>query len=199
MYRGTELKFNDTGLTPNTSYRYSLVAVNNNGPSEESQITRTTDFPEPQPEEFEINLDIDSKEETEAPVTIKVSTTSEAAITSLKWLADDRTEEDFEHAGNEIDLETMAFTVEENGTYTIYALNANGVAALSTITISNITDPDGGTDPRDGTDPEEGTDSDDNGKTLPSTATNLFNLLIIGGAMLVLGFTFMIFRRKQNA
>lgn len=91
---------------------------------------------------------------------------------------------------DEIDLETMIFTVEENGTYTIYALNADGVTALSTITISNITDPDGkdkikieeidsGGDKDSDTTTKEGSDKD--GETLPETAImNLFNLLVIG-------------------
>src|SRR5699024_7459688 len=48
-----------------------------------------------QPEEFDVNLDPDTTEETDGTVTITVATTSEANITSLKWLAGDRSEEDF--------------------------------------------------------------------------------------------------------
>ncbi|GAB2534783.1 hypothetical protein [Gracilibacillus alcaliphilus] len=120
--------------------------------------------PEPQPEEFEVELTPDTTEETEGAVTITVTTTSDVELTSLKWLAGDRTAEDFVDAGNEIDLETMTFTVEENGIYTIYALNADGVVTLSTIEINNITDSgDGdGTDPGDGdgTDPGDGDGTD---------------------------------------
>lgn len=98
----------------------------------------------------------------------------------------------------------MVFTVEENDIYTIYALNAEGVAALSTITVSNITEFIDSTDIgdvtelREHTGSKEDTDSNDKDKTLPPTAaTNLFNLLVIGGTMLTVGFTFIIFTRKQ--
>src|SRR5690606_15559077 len=105
--------------------------------------------PEPQPEEFEIDLNLDTTEETEDPVTVTITTTSDANIESLKWLAGDRTEEDFANTGNDIPLETMAFTVNKNGTYTIYALNAEGVAALTTVAITNIVEPEPDPDPVD--------------------------------------------------
>lgn len=195
VYRGAELIFTDTGLTPNTSYRYSLVAINSSGTSEKSQIIGTTNLPEPQPKEFEIHISLNPTEKTEGPVTIKISTTSEADISSLKWLAGNKTEGDFINAGNEIDLETMAFTVEKNGKYTIYALNAEGVVALSTITISNITEYSDRAEKDTGS--GEGTDSNEKDQTLPSTATNIFNLLLIGGTiMLAVGFTFILFRRR---
>src|SRR5699024_7706158 len=117
--------------------------------------------PQPKPEDFEVDLAPDTTEATEGPVTITVATTSDSDITSLKWLEGNRSMEDFDGTGNEIDLTTKSFTVGENGMYTIYALNAEGVAALSTITISNITDPGDGTDPDDGTELGEGTDPDD--------------------------------------
>ena len=108
----------------------------------------------------------------------------------------------------------MAFTVEKNGKYTVYALNAEGVVALSTITISNITEFVDSTDKGDVTEPKEDTssaentdsaedtdsgvftESKDKDNTLPSTATNIFNLLLIGGTMLAVGFTFILLEEK---
>src|SRR5699024_10575927 len=93
-------------------------------------------------DEFEVMLDLDTWEETEGPVTITVSTTSDADITILKWLAGYRTVEDFDGAGNEIELEYASFNVDENGTYTVYALNTEGVEIVSAILVDNIVEPD---------------------------------------------------------
>src|SRR5699024_2787217 len=40
---------------------------------------------------------------------------------------------------------------------------------------------------------------DDKGSLLPSTATNMFNILLAGALLLVIGAVFIIFRRNKNA
>src|SRR5699024_12856754 len=40
---------------------------------------------------------------------------------------------------------------------------------------------------------------DDKGSLLPSTATNMFNILLAGALLLVIGAGFIIFRRNKNA
>src|SRR5699024_20964 len=50
--------------------------------------------------------------------------------------------EDFAEDGTDIDLEQMSFDVTENGTYTVYVQNEDGVEVVSTITIDNIIESD---------------------------------------------------------
>lgn len=90
------------------------------------------------PDVFEMNLTPSTTEETEGPVTIGVSHNSEVAITEAKWLPGKKSVEDFEDAGNAINLSEMNFDVMKNGEYTVYLKNEQGITNVQTISIFNI-------------------------------------------------------------
>src|SRR5699024_4676973 len=151
-----------------------------------------------------------------------VDSDSESDLVSVKWLEGERTEEDFADEGHEIDLETLAFEVEENGVYTVFSVNEEGVTAIEQITIDNIVDPDDGDDGDNGEDPGDGDDGDngdtpgdgdggdngdtpgdghddDDGKDLPKTATNMYNILFVGIILLVFGGIIIQAHRRHTA
>jgi len=127
----------EDGTASGTFYAYSPSC----GTSAATWNLESDTPPVTQPDEFEVELEPDTTEETEGPLAISVTTTSDPEIVDLKWLEGDRTEADFANAGHEIDLTSKAFTVDENGTYTVYARNAEDVIALTSITINYIVDP----------------------------------------------------------
>ena len=120
---------------------YTVYVKNSNG-AEAVQTITVKNITEPVDEEFTITLSPSTTEPTEGPVTISVATDSESDITALKWHAGEKTTEDFAKNGHAIDLNTKAFEVSENGTYTVYAKNRNDVEAVKTIQVENITDPE---------------------------------------------------------
>ena len=67
---------------------------------------------------------------------IKVSTTNNIGVTSIKYAQGDRTASYFETNGNVVDGDEIRVT--ENGTYTIYVLDAEGNEIVKKITITNI-------------------------------------------------------------
>lgn len=177
---------------------------------------------EVEPEPYNLFLDASPTEETSDPVTITVDSDSESDLVSVKWLEGERTEEDFADEGHEIDLETLAFEVEENGVYTVFSVNEEGVTAIEQITIDNIVDPDDGDDGDNGEDPGDGDDGDngdtpgdgdggdngdtpgdgndnDDGKDLPKTATNMYNILFVGLILLVFGGIIIQAHRRHTA
>ncbi|WP_035179602.1 S8 family serine peptidase, partial [Alkalihalobacterium bogoriense] len=112
-----------------------------NTASEKVELTVNVEEEEPPQTEINVTLSPSTTEETEGPVTISVSTDSDADLEALKWLEGEKSVEDFVNAGNNIDLSSKAFDVEENGTYTVYAKNVDGVEAVKSITIQNIVIP----------------------------------------------------------
>ncbi|MDQ0231804.1 LPXTG cell wall anchor domain-containing protein [Metabacillus malikii] len=132
----------DKGAGSNTVEQVHFTVDNDSGPSEPEE-----------PKEFNVILTPSTTEATDGSVSISVATDSDANIVALKWLAGNKTVEEFANEGNEIDLNTNAFSVEKNGTYTIYALNADGVSAVTVITIENINEPNDPSEPGDPTEP----------------------------------------------
>ncbi|WP_453993423.1 S8 family serine peptidase [Bacillus nitroreducens] len=94
-----------------------------------------------EPKEFTVSLTPSTTEETEGPVTVSVATDSEEELVAVKWLKGEKSAADFVEGGIDISLEEMAFNVDENGTYTVYAKNSVGVEAVQTISIENIVVP----------------------------------------------------------
>ena len=110
------------------------------------------------------------------------------------------------------------YTIEEHDVEG-YESTINATDSGYTITNTFIEEPEeSGKDPKDPTDPTKpeeepkdpkpGVDPKDpgqtgdttetgNGESLPKTATNTFNMLLIGGLLLALGTGFILFRRKQ--
>src|SRR5699024_4128814 len=144
----------------NGDYTLTLQAVDIAGnQSEESFEFEVETAPEP----YDLFLTPDTTEDTEGPVIVTVDSDSESDLTTLKYLAGDRTEEDFEDNGHDIDLESSSFEVEENGLYTVFSINEEDVTAIAQITIDNIVDPDDGGDDNDNGDDNGDNNDDDNG------------------------------------
>ncbi len=118
---------------------YTVLAVNSEDEAAIGFVEVTNIIEEQEPVPFNVSLEPSTTEPTEDPVTIHVSTDSEAAITDAKWLPGEHDVADFTNDGHEIDLEAMSFDVTENGTYSVYVVNEEGVEVVQTITISNIT------------------------------------------------------------
>lgn len=90
---------------------------------------------------FPVTLDVSQTptEPTYNPVTVHVGAASEADIMALRWLPGEKNVLDFEDsAGNAIDLETSSFEVNENGTYTVYAVSSEGYAETVVLEVTNI-------------------------------------------------------------
>jgi len=105
-------------------------------------------------EPLELTLSQTPTDETTDEVTIKVDVNKDN-VTTLKWLAGERDAEDFADEGENIEIDTPLFTVTENGPYTVYAEDEDGLVALQTITVSNIKEED---------DEKEDPDNDDKGE-----------------------------------
>ena len=79
---------------------------------------------------------------TNGSVTITVSTSAARtdignAVQVVKWLEGEATPEDFAGGGADI-TEALSFTVSQNGTYSVYAKDAAGNAAVAHIVVSAI-------------------------------------------------------------
>src|SRR5699024_1289127 len=88
---------------------------------------------------FELSFELSPEENTEGPVTIMVDSNSEADLTSLKWLPGVHHSPDaFDEDGNDIDLESKAFEVNENGYYTVLAQNSEEEISIAYVEVTNI-------------------------------------------------------------
>src|SRR5699024_3903091 len=63
---------------------------------------------------------------TDEPIVIHTEIESVVPVTDLKWLPGDRIAEDLDKNGNDI-LDDKAFEVTENGAYTVFAKNEQGI------------------------------------------------------------------------
>ncbi|MED1562765.1 hypothetical protein AJ85_02095 [Alkalihalobacillus alcalophilus ATCC 27647 = CGMCC 1.3604] len=111
------------------------VYVKNSADVEAVQVIEVDNITEPAVEP-ELTLIPSTVEPTEGPITVTVET--DADVEALKWLSGELTVSDFAEAGQDIDLETKAFQVTENGTYTVYLKDALGFEVVQSITINNI-------------------------------------------------------------
>lgn len=182
-------------------------------------------FPEVPP--LEVILSLSEEEETEGPIEVFIETNRDESVTALKWLkGSGLTEENFIGEGNEISLETFAFTVTENGTYTVYVESYEEYVLLE-FTIENIVappveeeeppveeeeppveeeeppveeeKPPVKEEPKEEKPPvKEETKKPSNGNKLPNTATNSYNYLVMGSGMLVVGFSVMVTSRIRS-
>jgi lysophospholipase L1-like esterase len=100
----------------------------------------------------EISLTQTPVEPTTGPVEVTVETNKN--IVELKWLPGEKEAGDFESAGTSI--ENNQFSVNENGVYTVFAVNIVGNTAVESIEIGNITPPvvEEPDEDRDGEDPQ---------------------------------------------
>lgn len=117
---------------------YTVFAQNSEEEMAIDYVEVTNIIEEEDPVSFNVSLNPSTTEETEGPVSIHVTHDSESPITEAKWLPGEKTTEDFAEDGTGIDLEQMFFDVTENGTYSVYVLNEDGVEVVSMITINNI-------------------------------------------------------------
>ncbi|MFD1848817.1 S8 family serine peptidase [Oceanobacillus bengalensis] len=217
---GNEINLEAKAFDVTANGMYTVYVKNSDG-VEAVQTIKVTNIEVPDvtnpAEEINVTLTPSTTEPTEGPITITVDTNSETDLVALKWLKGDKAAEDFVDAGNDIDLEVGAFDITENGTYTVYVKNSDGVEAVQTIEVTNITEPPNkpstGTD-TDGQNKNNGVIKDNNnqgnnngsstnnqqgGKTLPDTATNTFNYIAIGAILLMVGIlaVFIQYRRKN--
>lgn len=142
-------------------------------------------------EDIDITLTPTTTEESEE-VTIDVDVDSSSNIATAKWLLGEHDIDAFAESGEAIDLTEMSFTVRENGVYTVYIQNEDGVESVQTITIENIVkgqERDKGqkresnTDDKNGdlvVDGEMSEKEDADGREIPKTATPWYNFLFIG-------------------
>ncbi|WP_339226559.1 S8 family serine peptidase [Oceanobacillus sp. FSL K6-2867] len=137
---GNAIDLNKKAFDITENGTYTVYAKNTNGAEAVQSIT-VTNITDPAEEEFTITLSPSTTESTKGPVTISVATDSETDLAALKWLTGEKTAEDFAEDGHAIDLETKAFDVNKNGMYTVYAKNRNGVEAIQTIHVENISKP----------------------------------------------------------
>ncbi|MGN7296499.1 S8 family serine peptidase [Ferdinandcohnia sp. SAFN-114] len=118
---------------------YTVYAKNSVGVEAIQTITVENIVVPPAP--IAIELTPSTTEPTEGPITVTVTTDSEEELEVVKWLEGQKEVSDFAEAGNEVNLETLAFDVSANGTYTVYAKNTAGVEAVQTIVVDNIVEP----------------------------------------------------------
>ena len=119
---------------------YTVYAENSDGEKGVISITirNITDSAQ---EEINVTLTPSVTDETEGPVAITVETDSESELVEMKWLEGEKAAKDFSNAGNNIDFDSKSFNVAENGIYTVYVKNSDGVEAVQTIEVTNIVDP----------------------------------------------------------
>ncbi|MBI0578840.1 hypothetical protein IEC97_15855 [Neobacillus cucumis] len=146
---GTEIKNNQFEVTENGKYTVYVMDRNEREKVKIIDINNIKQAPAP---DFSLDLTASPTEETEGPVTIKVSTTAEEVL-EMKWLAGEKTVDDFANDGTNIT--DNQFDVTENGKYTVYVLDGRGVQKVKVIEITNIKsnsdDPSNGNPGDDGT------------------------------------------------
>ncbi|MFD0828348.1 SGNH/GDSL hydrolase family protein [Neobacillus sp. M.A.Huq-85] len=146
---GTEIKNNQFEVTENGKYTVYVMDRNEREKVKIIDINNIKQAPAP---DFNLDLTASPMEETEGPVTIKVSTTAEEVL-EMKWLAGEKTVDDFANDGTNIT--DNQFDVTENGKYTVYVLDGRGVQKVKVIEITNIKsnsdDPSNGNPGDDGT------------------------------------------------
>lgn len=102
-----------------------------------------------------LGLSQSETDETYGPVTVDVDVSTEAEIESLRFMSGGKSAEDFaDGEGNSIDREANAFSVDENGTYTVYARTDEGNVQTSVVEVTNLLEKEdevtASSDPRDG-------------------------------------------------
>jgi len=141
-FEGNEIDLETNAFDVEENGYYTVLAENSEEEMSIDYVEVTNIIEEEEPVSFNVALEASTTEETEGPVSIHVTHDSEAPITVAKWLPGDKSAEDFAEDGTDIDLEQMSFDVTENGTYTVYVQNEDGVEVVSTITIDNIIESD---------------------------------------------------------
>lgn len=135
---GEDIDLEEMAFEVDENAVYTVFAENENG-TQEVQNIAVTNITHPEAHEFDLSFEISPEEETEGPVTITVDADSEADLTSLKWLPGVLHSPDaFEDDGNDIDLESKAFEVDENGYYTVLAQNSEEEISIAYVEVSNI-------------------------------------------------------------
>ncbi|MED3562741.1 SGNH/GDSL hydrolase family protein [Bacillus xiapuensis] len=156
---GTEIKNNQFEITENGKY---TVYVMDRNEREKVKVIGISNITPPPAADFTIDLTASLTEETKGPVTVKVSTTAEE-ILKMKWLAGEKTVDDFAHGGK--DITDNQFDVTKNGKYTVYIMDAKEVQKIKVIEIKNIktnTDDPGKGNPGDGSSDNPGDGGNDN-------------------------------------
>ncbi|MCZ0703074.1 S8 family serine peptidase [Natronobacillus azotifigens] len=118
---------------------YSVYARNSDG-VEVVQLISIENIVEPPAPIESVSLSPSTTEPTEGPVSVVVDVETDADLVALKWLAGEKVAADFENAGTDI-LDTKVFEVTENGVYSVYARNSDGVEVVQLISIENIIEP----------------------------------------------------------
>ncbi|WP_042461818.1 SGNH/GDSL hydrolase family protein [Neobacillus dielmonensis] len=161
------------------------------------------------PSDFAVNLTPSTTEPTSGPVTITVSTDAVQPAT-MKWLAGEKTVADFQTAGTEIT--GSQFAVTENGKYSVFVKDAKGIQKVEVIEVTAIKStseqPSGNNSGGGSTQPENNSGSDSSsagntttntqntvgsssgtttGHTLPNTASPIYNYLLLGTALVIIG------------
>ncbi|MFJ5714308.1 SGNH/GDSL hydrolase family protein [Neobacillus sp. NPDC093127] len=206
---GTAITDNQFQVTENG--KYTVYVLNGQG-IEKVSVIEINNIVEA-PKDFDIELTPSTTVPTTEPVTITVSTTA-TEVTQMRWLAGDKVHEDF-YDGAGTDINDNQFQVTENGKYTVFVRDGQGLRKVKVIEITNITaekpedpttpDPgDGGDDPtppgdNGGDNPtppgdnggDDGSGSSpgptDKGGKLPVTATPIYNYMAVGIALILAG------------
>lgn len=142
---GYDIDFDQRSFEVSENGDYTVYARNVDGSEAVATITIKNikdDDDKVPPKPIVIHLTHSPKEPTVGPVTIYVDVQSDSDLVALQWLPGEKDVADFADGGNDINLETKAFEVTENGVYTVYAKNKEGTEAVATYEIKNIVPPE---------------------------------------------------------
>ncbi len=139
---GNEIDLESKAFEVNENGYYTVLAQNSEEETTIAYVEVSNIIVDEEPTSFTVSLEPSTTEDTEDPVTVHVTHDSDSEITNAKWLPGEHSADGFAEAGNEINLESMSFDVTENGSYTVFVQNEDGVKVVEVITIDNITEPE---------------------------------------------------------
>ncbi len=125
-----------TNLTNGTEYTFTLKAVDLSGNFADG-VTESITPSVIEKAVMTIELVPDTTTITNQNVTVSVNPVTSATVKTIKYDSGERAVSYFTSSGTEITSE-KAFTVTENGTFTVFVQDSDGRREVNTITINNI-------------------------------------------------------------
>lgn len=171
-----KILFEDEG-----EFKLESKTINPDGlESDISQATIKLDFTKPY-------LNVIEKDSHEGNVVLVAEATDELSGFDKLILPD----------GEELDYDNKTYIADEDGDYTFQAYDKAGNLTEKTVSVKiPTTDSPGSTKDKDSKDPEESKDQDE--LLVPNTATNNFNLIIIGAILSSIGSVLFIWGKREN-